>query len=157
VTTSSRRYGDHLDEQVGTVSFTWREDSWVAKNRLAPVPLKACRQVHHAGVVGCAIFAARNSLKSHVGPNLKSPYRNIRSVTSKLCRRPDAQDSKPAAHPIAVSFIGGFRTTAPARAASSRWAVIRNPSQKRSYDLPQRFNAQPRLRPGLVSPLHECR
>ena len=32
------------------------------------------RQVHHAEVVGCAIFATRNSLKSQVRQNLKSPF-----------------------------------------------------------------------------------
>src|SRR6267143_1694440 len=36
------------------------------------------------------------------------------------------------ATPPAVSFIGGFRTTAPVQAASSRMAVIRNPSHIRT-------------------------
>src|SRR5882757_8525250 len=32
----------------------------------------------------------------------------------------------------AGSFTGGFRTTAPVQAESSRWAVIRNPSHNRT-------------------------
>src|ERR1700691_2125352 len=49
----------------------------------------------------------------------KSPQR----LTCHLATRP------------AVSFIGGFRTTAPVQAASSRSAVIRNPSQFRTHAL----------------------
>ena len=41
-----------------------------------------------------------------------------------------ARSSRPT-QPPARSFTGGFRTTAPVQAASSRWAVIRNPSQER--------------------------
>jgi hypothetical protein len=51
---------------------------------------------------------------------------------------------RPFAGPKAVlcaagSFPGGFRTTAPAQADTSRWAVIRNPSHERtSGTLPNR-------------------
>jgi hypothetical protein len=37
---------------------------------------------------------------------------------------------RPPTQPPARSFTGGFRTTAPVQAESSRWAVIRNPSQQ---------------------------
>jgi hypothetical protein len=51
------------------------------------MPLKACTEVHRAGVVECAIFATRNSLKSHMSRKLKSPFSNIRAVTLRLCTR----------------------------------------------------------------------
>jgi hypothetical protein len=47
--------------------------------------LEARRQVHHAEVVERGIFATDNSLKSHMGQNLKSPFSNNHAVTSKLC------------------------------------------------------------------------
>ena len=46
---------------------------------------KGRRDAHHVEVVECAIFATRNSLKSQGALNLKSPFSNIRAVTSKLC------------------------------------------------------------------------
>jgi hypothetical protein len=49
------------------------------------MPLKACSNAHHVEVVASDIFATRNSLKSQEGRNLKSPFSNIRAVTSKLC------------------------------------------------------------------------
>src|SRR5450631_2431381 len=45
---------------------------------------QGCRQVHHAEVVDRAIFATRNSLKSHMGRNLKSPFSKPRAITQKL-------------------------------------------------------------------------
>ena len=52
------------------------------------MPLKACRQAHHAEVVERAVFATRNSLKLQVEKKVLSPYSNIRAVTRKLCRHP---------------------------------------------------------------------
>jgi hypothetical protein len=50
------------------------------------LPYKARREAHRAGVVECALFAMLNSLKSHVGRNVNSPFSNIHAVTFKLYR-----------------------------------------------------------------------
>ena len=94
----NRRCTENLDAPLETVSFAWRGDFLGPQESVSPMPLKACRQVHHAEVVERAIFATRNSLKSHVGRNLKSPLRNTRAITSKLRThsRPTAVENHPA-------------------------------------------------------------
>ena len=54
---------------------------------LWPVRPEGRREVHHVEVVVSDIFATPNSLKSHGGRKVLSPYSNIRAVTSKLCTR----------------------------------------------------------------------
>ena len=51
-------------------------------------------KAHSAQVVEGDIFATPNSLKSHGGRKLLSPFSNIRAVTSKLCThtRPTAAE-----------------------------------------------------------------
>jgi len=82
MTRCNRRCADHLDEQPGTQFRMLGEE----KKTVRPMPLKARRQAHHAEVAECVIFTTRNSLKSHVVQNIKSPLLNIRAGTSKLCR-----------------------------------------------------------------------
>ena len=93
----NRRCAGNLDEQLKTVSFAWRGDFLGPQELVRPMPLKACRLVHRAEVVERAIFATRNSLKSHVGRNLKSPFSNTRAITPKLCphSRPTAVENHP--------------------------------------------------------------
>ena len=55
------------------------------KKLIHPMPLKACRQVDRAEVVGRAIFTTRNSLKSHIRQKSNPLFSNIRAVTRKLC------------------------------------------------------------------------
>jgi hypothetical protein len=54
-------------------------------------------------------------------------------VRPRRSRKPSRSNLHSAPQPpvslTAVSFPGGFRTPAPVQAASSRWAIIRNPSQ----------------------------
>ena len=57
--------------------------------------------------------------------------------SSSSARQPPHSNPHSASRPanllhIAVSFIEGFRTPAPVQAASSPWAGIRNPQQKRT-------------------------
>jgi len=47
-------------------------------------PLHRCGP-YNSQVVACDIFATPNSLKSHVGRNLKSLFSNIHAVPFKLC------------------------------------------------------------------------
>ena len=49
------------------------EISWVRQESICSMLLKACGQVHHAEVVERALFATRNSLKSHKERKLLSP------------------------------------------------------------------------------------
>ena len=64
-----------------------------------------------------------------------SQRNNVIPEPSRLSAHPHPRDQISIARgtrltqPHARSFIGGFRTTAPVQAASSRMAVIRNPSQ----------------------------
>ena len=55
-------------------------------------------EAHNVEVVAGDIFATPNSLKSHGGRKLLSPFSNIRAVTSKLCThsRPTAGENLPA-------------------------------------------------------------
>src|SRR5450759_5153962 len=80
----NRRCGDHLDEQLETVSVGRRRGFRNPQRSVRPMMPQGCRQVHHAEVVDRAIFATRNSLKSHMGRNLKSPFSKPRAITPKL-------------------------------------------------------------------------
>jgi hypothetical protein len=65
------------------------------RGSLWPVrPERRC-DAHSVEVVASDIFATPNSLKSHLGRKLKSPFSNIHAVTSKLCRhsRPTAGEN----------------------------------------------------------------
>jgi hypothetical protein len=52
--------------------------------RAVRMQLKACSNAHNVEVAASDIFATRNSLKPLERQNLKSPFSNIRTVTSKL-------------------------------------------------------------------------
>jgi hypothetical protein len=60
----------------------------------SPWPLRS--GAHNLRVVTRDIFATPNSLKSHAARKLKSPFSNIRAVTSKLCSywRPTAVENR---------------------------------------------------------------
>ncbi len=45
---------------------------------------KISGEAHRVPVVECAIFATLNFLKSQLAQNIKSPFSNIRAVTSEL-------------------------------------------------------------------------
>jgi hypothetical protein len=60
------------------------------KKLIHPMPLKACRQVDRAEVVGRAIFATRNSLNLQTAQKSNPLFSNIRAVTRKLCRHSSA-------------------------------------------------------------------
>src|SRR5579863_1269831 len=81
------RCADRLDERLETVSAGQGRAFAVVKDRVCAMRLQDCRATSHATVAECAIFATSNSLKSQVVQNLKSPFSNIRAVTSKLCER----------------------------------------------------------------------
>jgi len=81
----SRRRPDHLDEQFETVWFVWNPELLSPQKSVRFMLLKACRRDYHAEVVERAIFATPNSLRLHMGPNIKSPFSNIRAITLKLC------------------------------------------------------------------------
>ena len=60
------------------------------------------------------------------------------------CREIPIARAAPSPPILAGSFPGGFRTPAPVPAAPSRWAGIRNPSQKRAFvPLQQRQSEEP--------------
>jgi hypothetical protein len=84
-------------------------------NRYLPLPSSATRPAN--SVAPKPQIIARNRVR---------PRRSHKPSRSNLHSAP-----QPPASLTAVSFPGGFRTPAPVQAASSRWAVIRNPSQKR--------------------------
>jgi hypothetical protein len=75
----SRRCGDRLDEQLETALFGRRRFSEV-DNDWFPVPLKACCEAHHLGVVERDIFATRNSLKSQSARKLKDAMRRTKDA-----------------------------------------------------------------------------
>jgi hypothetical protein len=62
---------------------------------LWPVRPEGRCEAHSVEVVAGDIFATPNSLNSHVGRKLKSPFSNIHAVTFKLCRhsRPTAMEN----------------------------------------------------------------
>ena len=101
------------------------------------MPLNGCHEAHHVEVVGCALFATRNSLKSQAGRNLKSPLSNIRAVTSKLCRRSRPTQLQPAAPahvpPSRFPPLEVFRRRPPVRAA--RFVSGRHPKTFTSPDI----------------------
>ena len=84
-------------------------------NRYLPLPSSATRPAN--SVAPKPQIIARNRVR---------PRRSHKPSRSNLHSAP-----QPPASLTAVSFPGGFRTPAPVQAASSRWAVIRNPSQTR--------------------------
>ncbi len=106
--------------------------------------LKDYRAAQRARVVECAISATRNSLKSQVARDFKSPHLATLVPSPRSCRGGRARHGsspRPCTRsPIAVSFIEGFRTPAPVQAASSPWAVIRNLTQSRR--IRSRLNVQ---------------
>jgi hypothetical protein len=57
--------------------------------------------------------------------------RGCHALAPRVHRDQIAIARRPPTQPPARSFTGGFRTTAAVQAEASRWAVIRNPSQKR--------------------------
>ena len=67
--------------------FRWTESSFLKSRKawIRPMWLKGRRDAHNAEVAECALFATRNSLKSHKGRKFKYPFSNIRAVPSKLC------------------------------------------------------------------------
>jgi hypothetical protein len=68
------------------------------------MPLKRFHEPDHAEVVERALFATRNSLKSHEEENLFSPIRKTHAITQKLWTH-----SSPAAvekHPASKSKLG---------------------------------------------------
>src|SRR4030095_2149237 len=86
-TRRNRRCRDHLDERLKAVSARQVETSEILKNLVAPMRFEHCPEAHRARVVECAIFATSNSLKSQVTRNHKSPFSNVRAITSELCSR----------------------------------------------------------------------
>src|SRR5438105_9193268 len=113
---------------------------------------KECCEAANVTVVKRALFITRSSLKSHEERNLLSPVSNTRAITPKLYTysnprffensrlRIEKLRATPSsiAHAApsdvslpAVSSFGGLRTPAPVYVASSSWAGIRKPSQKR--------------------------
>jgi hypothetical protein len=89
-------------------------------NRYLPLPSSATRPAN--SVAPKPQIIARNRVR---------PRRSHKPSRSNLHSAP-----QPPASLTAVSFPGGFRTPAPVQAASSRWAVIRNPSQQRTLMIP---------------------
>src|SRR5450631_2677089 len=59
--------------------------------------------------------------------------RGCHALAPRVHRDQIAIARRPPTQPPARSFTGGFRTTAAVQAEASRWAVIRNPSQKRKF------------------------
>jgi hypothetical protein len=86
-------------------------------NRYLPLPSSATRPAN--SVAPKPQIIARNRVR---------PRRSHKPSRSNLHSAP-----QPPASLTAVSFPGGFRTPAPVQAASSRWAVIRNPSQQQTH------------------------
>src|ERR1700738_932682 len=86
-------------------------------NRYLPLPSSATKPTN--SVAPKPQIIARNRVR---------PRRSHKPSRSNLHSAP-----QPPASLTAVSFPGGFRTPAPVQAASSRWAVIRNPSQERTH------------------------
>ncbi len=88
----------------------------------------------------------RHSIKADQ-PNQRAQQRHARAPPTSAHPHPRHQISIACGghrtHPHARSFTGGFRTTAPVQAASSRLAVIRNPSQKRKWRRFQVMSALP--------------
>ena len=82
-------------------------------NRYLPLPSSATKPAN--SVAPKPQIIARNRVR---------PRRSHKPSRSNLHSAP-----QPPVSLTAVSFPGGFRTPAPVQAASSRWAVIRNPSQ----------------------------
>src|SRR5215471_9911217 len=85
IDTKHRRSVDHLDQQLETVWAGSDRGSRGPKKSVLAMRHKGRRSAHHVEVVECAIFATPNSLKSQAARNIKSPFSNIRAVTSKLC------------------------------------------------------------------------
>src|ERR1700676_3905665 len=89
-------------------------------NRYLPLPSSATKPAN--SVAPKPQIIARNRVR---------PRRSHKPSRSNLHSAP-----QPPVSLTAVSFPGGFRTPAPVQAASSRWAVIRNPSQKATCRTP---------------------
>ena len=87
-------------------------------NRYLPLPSSATKPANSLAPKPQII--ARNRVR---------PRRSHKPSRSNLHSAP-----QPPVSLTAVSFPGGFRTPAPVQAASSRWAVIRNPSQRRRFE-----------------------
>jgi hypothetical protein len=83
-------------------------------NRYLPLPSSATKPAN--SVAPKPQIIARNRVR---------PRRSHKPSRSNLHSAP-----QPPVSLTAVSFPGGFRTPAPVQAASSRWAIIRNPSHK---------------------------
>lgn len=83
-------------------------------NRYLPLPSSATKPAN--SVAPKPQIIARNRVR---------PRRSHKPSRSNLHSAP-----QPPVSLTAVSFPGGFRTPAPVQAASSRWAVIRNPSHE---------------------------
>src|SRR4249919_2885742 len=87
-------------------------------NRYLPLPSSATKPAN--SLTPKPQIIARNRVR---------PRRSHKPSRSNLHSAP-----QPPVSLTAVSFPGGFRTPAPVQAASSRWAVIRNPSHERPID-----------------------
>ena len=96
-------------------------------NRYLPLPSSATRPAN--SVAPKPQIIARNRVR---------PRRSHKPSRSNLHSAP-----QPPASLTAVSFPGGFRTPAPVQAASSRWAVIRNPSHELPRHLAERASVLP--------------
>src|SRR5258707_1512716 len=107
---------------------------------------KGCHQAHNAKVVICAFFTTPNSLKLQERRKAFLPIRKVRAIIAKVvlaltaAKSPQRLTRHLATRPP-VSFIVGFRTPDPVQAASSRSAVIRNPSQEQTH-APQQMTSQ---------------
>jgi hypothetical protein len=89
---------DAIEDAVIVVSKTRSSEQAFCgppRGSLWPVRPESRCEAHSVEVVASDIFATPNSLKSHVGQKLKSPFSNIRAVTFKLCRhsRPTAVEN----------------------------------------------------------------
>ena len=96
-------------------------------NRYLPLPSSATRPAN--SVAPKPQIIARNRVR---------PRRSHKPSRSNLHSAP-----QPPVSLTAVSFPGGFRTPAPVQAASSRWAVIRNPSQTATWQQVRATSALP--------------
>ena len=96
-------------------------------NRYLPLPSSATKPAN--SVAPKPQIIARNRVR---------PRRSHKPSRSNLHSAP-----QPPVSLTAVSFPGGFRTPAPVQAASSRWAVIRNPSHQRLFKRKSRTSAFP--------------
>src|SRR3989442_191568 len=85
-------------EMRSSKHHSWdRIEGFCSPERLLwPVRPEGLCEAYNVEVVACDIFATHNSLKSHAGRKLKSPFSNVRAITSKLCSysRPTAIENR---------------------------------------------------------------